>query len=162
LDSFWISPLRDRPNTKPGDCGTLNVRHRWFILFHNVWGPSWVEMHGNSIWLRARSHMTSQLHLGVRDHMTWFWRCVGMAFGRFLLGPHNFMVVTLGSCVKWPLVWVEISCGLDFSVAHIYSIVLALVNISRFIVPRILSKYVEQTNPHQFFTLEITLRRFTS
>ena len=26
-----------------------------------------------------------------------------MAFGHFLLGSHNFIVTTLGSCVKWPL-----------------------------------------------------------
>ena len=25
-----------------------------------------------------------------------------MAFGRFLLGSHNVMVMALGSCVKWP------------------------------------------------------------
>ena len=25
-----------------------------------------------------------------------------MAFGYFLLGSHNFMVMALGSCVKWP------------------------------------------------------------
>ena len=42
------------------------------------------------------------LHLRVRDHTTWFWRCLGTTFGHFLMGPHNFMVTTLGSCVKWP------------------------------------------------------------
>ena len=42
-------------------------------------------------------------HLKVRDHTTWFWRCVGMTFGhQFLLGSHNFMVTALGSYVKWP------------------------------------------------------------
>ena len=30
----------------------------------------------------------------------WFWRCVGRAFGHFLLGSRNFMVTALGSCVK--------------------------------------------------------------
>ena len=38
-------------------------------------------------------------------HITWFWRCVGTVFGHFLLGSHNYMVTTLGSCVKWPLGW---------------------------------------------------------
>jgi hypothetical protein len=33
------------------------------------------------------------LHLRIRDHTTWFWRCVGTAFGHFLLGSHNFMVM---------------------------------------------------------------------
>ena len=28
-----------------------------------------------------------------------------MAFGHFLLGSHNFMVMALGLCVKWPLVF---------------------------------------------------------
>ena len=41
-------------------------------------------------------------HLRVRDRTTWFWRCLGAAFGHFLLGPHNFMLTALGSCVKWP------------------------------------------------------------
>ena len=45
-----------------------------------------------------------KLHLRILDHMTWFWRCDGTAFGHFHLGSHNFMVVALGSCVKWPLV----------------------------------------------------------
>jgi len=43
------------------------------------------------------------LHLRIPDHPTWFWRCVGMAFGHFLLGSHDLMVMALGSCVKWPL-----------------------------------------------------------
>jgi hypothetical protein len=44
------------------------------------------------------------LHLRIRDHTTWFWRCVGMTFGHFLLGSHNFMVTALNSCGKWPLI----------------------------------------------------------
>src|ERR1700689_4479049 len=43
------------------------------------------------------------LHFRIRDYTTWFWRCLGTAFGHFLLGSHNFMVTALGSCVKWPL-----------------------------------------------------------
>ena len=43
------------------------------------------------------------LHLRVCDHITRFWRFLGMAFGHFLLGSHNFLVMALGSCVKWPL-----------------------------------------------------------
>ena len=34
--------------------------------------------------------MTFALHLRVRDHTTWFWRCVGMAFGHFLFGLSQF------------------------------------------------------------------------
>ena len=42
------------------------------------------------------------LHLRIRGHTTWFWRCCGTAFGHFLLSSYNFMVTALGSCVKWP------------------------------------------------------------
>jgi hypothetical protein len=64
LDYFQRSPLGGRPNTKPpGDHITANADKRWFILFYHVWGPAWIEIHWNSIWLRARSQMTS--------HYTW-------------------------------------------------------------------------------------------
>ena len=43
------------------------------------------------------------LLLRVRDHVTWFWRCVGTTFGHFHLCSHDHMVMALGSCVKWPL-----------------------------------------------------------
>ena len=48
---------------KPGDHGTLNTHNHWSILLYHMWGPAWIEIHWNSIWLRARSHMTS--------HYTW-------------------------------------------------------------------------------------------
>ena len=44
----------------------------------------------------------STLDLRICDHITWFWRRLGTAFGHFLLSSHNFMVTTLGLCVKWP------------------------------------------------------------
>jgi hypothetical protein len=54
------------------------------------------KTHWNSIWLRARSHMTSHYTRGfVTTLHTWFWRCLWT-----LLGSHNFMVTTLGSYVK--------------------------------------------------------------
>ena len=46
-------------NTKPGDHGTPNVHNCWFILFYHAWGPTWIGIHWDSIWLRAWSHMTS-------------------------------------------------------------------------------------------------------
>ena len=58
LDYFQKPPLGGKPNRKPGDHGISNVRSRWFILFHRVWGPAWIEIHWNSIWSRARSHRT--------------------------------------------------------------------------------------------------------
>ena len=63
LDFFQKPPLGGRPNTKLGDHGTPNTHNRWFILLYHVWGPAWIEIHWNSIWLRARSHVTS--------HYTW-------------------------------------------------------------------------------------------
>jgi hypothetical protein len=33
------------------------------LYLYHVWGPAWIEIHWNSIWLRAWSHMTS--------HYTW-------------------------------------------------------------------------------------------
>ena len=40
------------------------------------------------------------LYLKVYNHTAWFWRCLGTAFGHFLLGSHSFTVTTLGSCVQ--------------------------------------------------------------
>ena len=59
LDYFQKPPLGDRSNTKPGDHGIPNAHNRWFVLFYHAWGPAWIEIHWNSIGLRARSHMTS-------------------------------------------------------------------------------------------------------
>jgi hypothetical protein len=63
LDYFQNPPLGGRSNTKPADHGTPNAHNRWSILFYHVWRPAWIEIHWNSIWSRARSHMTS--------HYTW-------------------------------------------------------------------------------------------
>ena len=91
LNYFQQPSLGGRFNVKPGDHGTPNAYNRWFILFYHAWGPAWIEIHSNSIWLRTRSHDFT-LHLGVRDRTTWFWRCLGTAFGHFLLGSQNSMV----------------------------------------------------------------------
>ena len=99
LDPF----LGGRPNTKPsGDNGTLNAHNCWFILFYRVWGPAWIEVHWHSIWLRARSHMTSHYTWGCVTTLHDFGGVLGTAFGHLLLGSHNFTVTALGSCVKWP------------------------------------------------------------
>ena len=60
----------------------------WDLCSELGWGPG-------HIWL----HTTLE---GPWPHTTWFWRCLGMAFGHFLLDSHNFMVMALGSCAKWP------------------------------------------------------------
>ena len=46
--------LGGRPNTKPRDQCTPNAHNRWFVLFYHVWGHAWIEIHWNSIRLRAR------------------------------------------------------------------------------------------------------------
>ena len=69
LDCLQKSPLGGKPNTKPGDHDIPNVHNRWSILFYHVWGPTWIDIHWNSIWLRVRSHVNFTLHLKVRDHM---------------------------------------------------------------------------------------------
>ena len=51
-----------------------------FVLFYHARGPLWIEIHQNSIWLRARSHMTS--------HYTW----------RLVSTLHDF-----GSALGWHL-----------------------------------------------------------
>ena len=50
---FQKPPLGGRPNTKPGDHGTLNAHNLWFFLLYHMWGPAWIEIHWNNIWLRA-------------------------------------------------------------------------------------------------------------
>ena len=85
LGLFSKPLLGGRPNTKRGDHGTLNAHNRWFILFYHLWGPAWIETHWTNVRLRIRSHMTSQYTWESRDHTTWCWRCVEMAFRRFLL-----------------------------------------------------------------------------
>jgi hypothetical protein len=112
LDYFLKPPHEGRPNTKPRDHGTPNTHNRWFILFYHVWGPAWIEIHQNSIWLRARAHTTSHYTWGpVTTLLHDYGRCVMTAFGHFLLGSHNFTVTTLGSCVKW-------THGCELSVCH--------------------------------------------
>ena len=92
-----------RPRTKLGDHGTPNAHNRWFILHYHAWGPAWIGIHWNSIWLKARSHMTS--------HYTWesmttlhdYGGVLGRPLDAFFWDSHNVMITALGSCVKWPL-----------------------------------------------------------
>jgi hypothetical protein len=96
-------PLGGQPNTNPGDHGTPNAHIHWFILFfYHVWGgPTWIDIHWNNIWLRP-CHIWVHTTLEGPCPTSWFWRCLGTAFGHPLLGSHNFMVTAPGSCVKWP------------------------------------------------------------
>ena len=80
LDYFQKPPLGGRSYTKLGDQGISNAHNCWFVLFYHVWGPTWIEIHWNSIWLRVWSHMTS--------HYTW----------RSVTTLHDF-----GGILGWPL-----------------------------------------------------------
>ena len=71
------------PNIKPGDHGTPNAHNRWFILFHHVWGPAWMEIHWNSNWLRARSQMTSYYTWGSVTTLHDFGGVSGRILGTF-------------------------------------------------------------------------------
>jgi hypothetical protein len=43
--------------------------------------PAWIETHWNSIWLRAKSHMTSHYTRGpVTTLLHGFWKCLGTLF----------------------------------------------------------------------------------
>ena len=96
----WTLFKRDRPNTKPGDRGTPNAHNRWFILFCHVWGPVWIKIKWNSIWLRAQSHMTS--------HYTW----------GSVTTKHNF-----GGGLRWPLDTLFRALTISWSqrLAHVWS-----------------------------------------
>ena len=110
LDYFQKPPLGGRRNTKPGDHDTLNVHNRWFIQFYHVWGgPACIDIHQKSIWLRARSHMTSHYTWGSvttlhdfrgvlgRPWDTFFWtltiswsRLLALVWSGLKLHPHDF------------------------------------------------------------------------
>jgi hypothetical protein len=92
------------PDTKPRDHGIPNAHNHWFILFSHVWGPPWIEIHWDNIWLKARSHMTSHYTWGSMTPLHDFGGVLGRPFNTFLLGSHNSMVTALGLCVKWSLV----------------------------------------------------------
>ena len=81
-------PLRGRPNTKPpGDHGTPTAYDHWFILFHHVWGPMWINFHWNSIWLRARSLMTSHYTWGTMTTLHDFEGVLGWPLDTFFWAP---------------------------------------------------------------------------
>jgi hypothetical protein len=98
---FKILSLGGRPNTKPGDRGTLNAHNRWFILFRHVWGHAWIKTLIKIAFGWGPGHIW--LHTTLEGPWPHFGGCFGTAFGHFFLGSHNFMVTALGLYVKWPL-----------------------------------------------------------
>jgi hypothetical protein len=64
--------------------------NHWFILFYHAWGPTWMKIHWNSVWLRMWSHMSSHHTWGY--HTGWVWRCDGLwtlSFGLSQLHGHG-------------------------------------------------------------------------
>ena len=108
LDYFQKPSRGGRPNTKSRGHGTPNAHNRWFILFYHAWGPAWMKIHWNSIWLRVWSRMASHHTWGSVTTLHDFGGVLGRPLDTFLLGSHNFMVTALGLCVKsdllihWP------------------------------------------------------------
>jgi len=102
LDYFQKTPLGGRPNTKPRDHGIPNAHNHWFTLFDHAWGPAWIESHQKSIWLRARSHMTSHYTLRYVTTLHDFGGVLGRPLDTSFRALTIFMVTALGSCVKWP------------------------------------------------------------
>jgi len=101
LDHFKKSPLEGKPNTKPGDHRTPNAHHCWFILFHHVWGPAWIEIHWKSIWLRARSHnMTSHYTRASVTTLHDFGGVLGPPLDAFFWALTIIMITALGLCVN--------------------------------------------------------------
>ena len=99
---FKKPPLGRRPNTKLGDHGHSK---RSQPLVYSILSCVRTCIYKNSL----KQHLVGgpitydfTLHLRVCGHTKWFWKCIGTAFGHFLLDSHSFMVTALGSCVKWP------------------------------------------------------------
>jgi hypothetical protein len=87
-------------HTKPGDHDTPNTHNNWFNLLYHVWGHVWIEIQRNSIWLRARSHMTSHYIWGS---VTTLLHEFGGVLGHFPFGLSQFYCH--GLSVKWP--WLD-------------------------------------------------------
>ena len=86
-------------------CGKLNYRAYMICLVHPALeGPTWMEIHWNSNWLTARSHVTSHYNWGSVTTLHDFGGVLGRPLDTFLLGSHKFMITAFSSCVKWP--WV--------------------------------------------------------
>ena len=84
LDYCKKPPLGGRPHTKLGAHGTLDARNLWFILFYHVWGPTRIDIHWNSIWLRTHSHMTSRYTWGPMTTLHDFGGVLGRPLDTFI------------------------------------------------------------------------------
>jgi len=83
LDYFQKPPPGCRPKHKTGRpwCS-----ERWQPLIYSIyhaWGPAWIEIYWNSIWLRAQSHMTSHYTWGYVTTLHDFGGILGRALDTF-------------------------------------------------------------------------------
>ena len=69
--------------------GSPDAHNRWFILCYHVWGRAWLEIRWNSIWLRARSHMTLQYTWGSVTTLHDFGGVLERPLDRFFWASHN-------------------------------------------------------------------------
>ena len=98
-------------NTKPGD----HWHNRWLVLFYHVWGPTWIEIHRNSIWLRAQSHMISLYTCKSMTALHDFGGVLGRPSDTFFFALSQFHARALGSKASYiwtnqPNVWVVATC----------------------------------------------------
>ena len=84
LDYFQKQPLGGKLNIKPEHHGTPNAHNRCIILFYHVWEPAWIEIHWNSIRLRARLHMTSYYTWGPVTTLHDFGGALGRPLDTFI------------------------------------------------------------------------------
>jgi hypothetical protein len=101
--TVFISHLLEVGLTKLEDYGTLNARNHCLILFYHVWGHAWIQIHWNSIWLRARSHMISHYTWGSVTTLHDFGGVFGWPLDTFFWALTISWLQLNGSCVKWHL-----------------------------------------------------------
>jgi hypothetical protein len=63
---------------------TMALQTLTTVWFYHVWGPAWIDIHWNSIWLRARSHMTSHYSWGSVTTLHDFGGVLGQPLDTFL------------------------------------------------------------------------------
>ena len=77
------------------------------FYFYHVWGPAWIEIHWNSIWLRAQSHMDS--------HYIWWSMTTLHDFGGVLGWPLDTFFWAL--TVSWSRLLYHVWSGPNLSTA---------------------------------------------
>ena len=76
LDCSQKSFVGGRPNTNLGDHDTPNAHNCWFILFYYVQEPAWMGISLKEHLVEGLVTYGFTIHLKIRDHARWCWRCV--------------------------------------------------------------------------------------